>query len=120
LTESETLLKSSVRRLSSHRPLVLPTTLVLTSNSGGQVVVKLILVVVAVTLVLCGWDPKTRLPVVHGLVLAREVNSLALMTVAATLGEGAGALGELRGDGGVLGDPVGKSVFAVLDDTVMR
>jgi hypothetical protein len=51
--------------------------------------------------------------------LAREVNSLALVTIAAALGEGTRALGELGRDGSVLGDPVGKSILAVLDDTVM-
>ena len=91
----------------------------LTSNNGGHIVVKLITVFIAVTLVLSSWNPETGLPVVHGLVLAREVNSLTLVTVAAALGESAGALGELRGDGGVLGNPVGKSILAVLDDTVV-
>jgi hypothetical protein len=107
------------RRLCRNGPLVLAAAL-LTSNGGGHVVFKLITVFVAVTLVFSGGDPETGLPVIHGLVLAREVNSLALVTVAAALGESAGALGELRGDGGVLGDPVGESILAVLDDTVVR
>jgi hypothetical protein len=119
LTESGILLIPSVRRLSSDRSLVLAATLVVASNSGSDIIVKVITVFVAVTLlVFRRWDPETGLPVIEGLVLAGEIDALALMTVAAALGESAGALGELGGDGGVLGDPVGKSILAVLDDTI--
>jgi hypothetical protein len=46
--------------------------------------------------------------------------ALALVAdlVTAALGECAGASGELGGDGGVLRDPVCKSILAILDDAV--
>lgn len=107
-----------MRRLSSNNPLVLATALVLTSDGGSDIVVK-IFALVAVALVLLGRNPQARLPV-EGLVLAREVNTLAhvAVLVAATLRKGARSLGELGGDGGVLRHPVGKGILAVLDDAV--
>lgn len=58
--------------------------------------------------------------VVERRVLGREVVAVALGAgldeVAATGGQRAGAGGELGGHGGVLADPVGQRVLAVLDD----
>jgi hypothetical protein len=56
--------------------------------------------------------------VVDGRVLSGQVVTLvAGGNVGATaLGQGPGAGGELRGDGGVSGDPVSEGVLAVLDD----
>lgn len=97
-------------------PLLL-TAAVFASNSGASLVDLLVLV--AVTSVLGSRDPQARLAAVEGLVLAGQVNRLAsvLAAVAAALGEGASASGELGGDGSVLLDPVRERVFAVLDDT---
>lgn len=73
------------------------------------------------TTVLTGRDPRVAIAL-HGLVLVGEVDALALAVLGgvglAALGEGAGAGGELGGDGRVGGDPVGERVFAVLDDAV--
>jgi hypothetical protein len=81
----------SVRHLCSN-PLLLTTTLMLASNGRVDIVIKVVTVFVAVTLVLCGRNPKTRLPV-KGLVLTREVNPLtAAGSVTTALGQGAGAL----------------------------
>ena len=93
----------------------------LAGNGGCVLVLKLVTVLVAIVLVLRGRDPQTRLPV-QGLVLAREVDTLTVATalVAAALRKGARSLGELGRDRGVLGNPVGKSILAVLDDTVRR
>jgi hypothetical protein len=92
----------------------------LTSDSRGNIVIEIVTVLVAVALVLGSRDPQARLPV-EGLVLAREVNTLAKVAVlvAATLREGARSLGEFGGDGGVLRYPVGKSILAILDDAVL-
>lgn len=60
---------------------------------------------------LAGRDPHARLTV---LVLTREV--VARCLVATALGKSACAGGELGADGGVLLDPVGESILAVLDD----
>jgi hypothetical protein len=108
-----------VRRLSSYDPLVLTTTLVLTSDGGGDVVIKVVTILIAVALVLASRDPQAGLPI-EGLVLSREVNTLAKVAVlvATTLGEGARSLGELGGDRGVLRHPVGKGILAILDDAV--
>lgn len=91
------------------------------AGDGGGGLVTLLLVV-AVTSVLGRRDPQARLAAVEGLVLAREIDRLAsvLAAVATALREGAGALGELGGDGGVLLDPVGEGVFAVLNDTMKK
>lgn len=91
------------------------------AGDGGTSLINL-LVIVAVTSVLRSRDPQTGLAAVKGLVLARQVDGLTsvLAAVAAALREGTGALGELRGDGGVLLDPVGEGVFAVLDDSWRR
>jgi hypothetical protein len=78
-----------------------------------------LLVVVAVTSVLGCRNPQAGLATVEGLVLTGQVDSLtSVLTVAAALGESAGAGGQLGGNGGVLLDPVGERVFAVLDDAV--
>ena len=115
---SETLAITSARRLCSDGSLLLAATL-LASNGRVDVVIEVITVFVAVTLVLRSRDPETRLPVVEGLVLAGQIDTItAAGSIASALGQSAGALRQLGGDGGVLGDPVGESVFAVLDDTV--
>ena len=90
----------------------------LAGNRGRDVVA--LFIVVTVTSVLRSGDPQTRLAAVKRLVLTRQVNRLAsvLAAVATTLREGARASGEFRGDGCVLLDPVGKRVFAILDDAV--
>lgn len=83
-------------------------------NGGGRDLV--VLVVVVVSLVLAGGDPETGLAVLEGLVLAGEVVALTGVAGSATLGESARAGGKLGADGGVLLDPVGESILAVLDD----
>jgi hypothetical protein len=84
----------SIRHLSSN-PLLLATALMLASNGRVDIVIKVVTIFVAVTLVLCGRNPKTRLPI-KGLVLAREVNTItAAGSVATALRQGAGALGQL-------------------------
>lgn len=117
--------KTSVRRLGSNVSLVL-TAALLASQSRVNIIVIILeiitVLVAAVALMLGSGDPKSGLPVVEGLILAREVMTLALTLtggVAAALGEGAGALGQLGGDGRVLGDPVGQGVFAVLNDAML-
>lgn len=110
--------RTSTKRLCGDWPLLLTATL-LRGNGGVDVVVNVVAVVIAVALVLAGGNPETRLPVVKGLVLAGEVDTLTTASgVAATLGQGAGALGQLGRDGGILGDPVGEGILAVLDDAV--
>lgn len=118
MTDSGTLLDSSVGHLSSNNPLVLATTLMFASNSGVDVVVKVLTVLVAITVVLRCGNPETRLPV-EGLVLAGKVDTLAVVTVAAALRESARSLREFGGDGGVLRHPVGKGILAVLDDAIV-
>lgn len=88
----------------------------LASNCG----VNVVLIVVTVALVLSGRNPKTRLSVVKVLVLTGKVDAFTLGSVAAALRQCAGALRELGGHGSVLRDPVGKGVFAVLDDAATR
>jgi hypothetical protein len=84
----------SIRHLSSN-PLLLATALMLASNGRVDIVIKVVTIFVAITLVLCGRNPKTRLPI-KGLVLAREVNTItAAGSVATALRQGAGALGQL-------------------------
>ena len=82
----------------------------------------LIVVLVAVSvMVLAGGDPEVAVArLLHGGVLAGKVDGLTLVAVVATaLGKSAGAGREGRADGGVLLDPVGERVLAVLDDAVM-
>jgi hypothetical protein len=88
------------------------------AGDGRRSLVAL-LIIVAVTSVLGSRDPQARLTTLERLVLARQINGLAsvLAAVAAALREGTGASRHLGGDGGVLLDPVGKRVFAILDDT---
>lgn len=117
--QSSSLPLLSARRLSSDWPLLLTTTLVLASNSRVDVVVKVVTVFVAVTLVLRGRDPETRFPAVKRLVLTRQINTVtATGSIATALGQGAGALGQLGGDRGVLRNPVGQGILAILNDTV--
>lgn len=89
------------------------------AGNGGAGLVNL-LILVTVATVLGSRDPQARLAAVKGLVLARKVYGLTsvLAAVAAALGEGAGARRELRRDGGVLLNPVGEGVFAVLNNPV--
>lgn len=88
----------------------------LASNGGRGIILEILAVLVAVTLVLGGGDPKTGLPAIKGLVLAREVDTLAV-AVAAALRESARALRQLGGDRGILRDPIGQGIFAILDDS---
>ena len=76
----------------------------------------LLLLVILTRLVLAGGDPEAGLAVLKRLVLAGEVVALLVLTVVAALGESASASRELGRDGGVLLDPVGERVLAVLDD----
>jgi hypothetical protein len=87
------------------------------AGDGGAGLVDLVVLVAVAAVLGCG-DPQARLAAVERLVLAGQVDGLALVlaAVAAALGEGARAGGQLGGDGGVLLDPVGERVFAVLDD----
>ena len=62
---------------------------------------------------LSGVDPAVAVAL-ERLVLTSQIDALVLG--AAALGKGAGAGAEFGGDGGVLCDPVGEGVFAVLDD----
>lgn len=89
-------------------------------DSGAGLINLLIIVTVAP--VLGGRDPQAGLTAVKGLVLTGEVDGLAsvLAAVSAALGESAGARRELGRDGGVLFDPVGERVFAVLDNAGYR
>lgn len=65
------------------------------------------------------WDPKGALTVLHAAVLAREVvTDTFTHIVLTTLGKVASTSAEGWLDRGVGGDPVGKGVFAVLDDAV--
>lgn len=67
---------------------------------------------------LCCWDPKAGLPVTERLVLVRKVHSLTTVSALAALGKRARTDGKLRADGSILSDPVGQSVFAVLDNAM--
>ena len=78
----------------------------------------LLIIFIVATLVRAGWDPETALTVLHSLVLTGKVNGLTLVTVLAALGQSAGASGELGANSSVLLDPVGKSIFAILDDAI--
>jgi hypothetical protein len=115
----------SVGRSSSDVSLVLTATL-LASQGGVDVIVVILKVITfliaTIALMLRSRDPKTRLSVIKGLILTREIMTLALALtggVTTTLGEGAGALGQLGGNRGVLGDPIGEGVFAVLNDAIL-
>lgn len=91
----------------------------LASNSRVDIVIKVVTVFVTVTLVLRSRNPETRFPAVKRLILAGQINPVtATGSVATALGQGSGALGELRGNGRVLGNPIGQGVFAILNDTV--
>ena len=91
----------------------------LAGNGGVNIVIEIITIIVAVTLMLCSGDPEARLPAVEGLVLTGQINTIAALAVlvTATLGKGTRALRELGGNRGVLGNPVGKGVLAILNDT---
>jgi hypothetical protein len=113
---SGTLLSRPLAHSSCGNPLLLAAAVF--AGNGGASLIDL-LVVVAVTSVLGRRDPQAGLAAVERLVLARQVNGLtSVLTVAAALGEGARASGKLGRDGGVLLDPVGEGIFAVLDDTI--
>jgi len=77
----------------------------------------LLLLAALIFSVCTGWNPEAGFAVLHAAVLAGEVNALAHLLVA-TLGKVAGACAEGWLDGSVGGDPVCKSVLAVLDDAV--
>ena len=65
------------------------------------------------------WHPQPTLAVLHARVLAAQIDALARVAgfLVTALREGAGAGGELGGDGGVGRDPVCEGVFTFLDDT---
>src|SRR3569833_30068 len=86
--------------------------------AGHVVVVLLVLLVFVVGTALVVPGVVLRVSVVERSVLAREVVTLGagLDVVAAALREHAGAVRQLGRDGGLLGDPVGERVLAVLDD----
>ena len=69
------------------------------------------------------WDPKAALAILHGLVLARKIDTLARGTGAAvllaTLAKVAGTGAEFGGDGRVGSNPIREGVFAILDDAVV-
>jgi hypothetical protein len=65
--------------------------------------------------VLGGRNPQARLAAVKRLVLARQVDGLAVLAVAAALRKGARAGGELGRDRRVLLDPVREGILAILD-----
>ena len=66
-----------------------------------------------------GGDPQSALTILHAAVLTREVVADAFThVILATLRKVASASAERWFDGSVSGDPVGKGVFAVLDDTI--
>ena len=86
----------------------------------GLSVVELILVIVLVC-VSAGWNPLTRLAVLVWGILSRQVVAALGVTsnkVAAALRKVASTSRELGVDGGLGVDPVGKSIFAVLDDSL--
>lgn len=82
-------------------------------GGGGDI---LIVILVLVSLVLAGGDPQARLAVLERLVLAGKVVTLAGVAGSTALGESARAGGKAGLDGGVLLDPVGEGILAVLDD----
>ena len=90
MTDSGALFIPSATDLSSHHSLLLSATVVLASNGRCVFFIKLVTVLIAVTLVLSGRDPQTRLPV-KGLVLSGEIDALTVATalVAAALGKSA-------------------------------
>lgn len=107
--------KSQARCLCCNWPLLLATAL-LGGDGGVDIVIDVVAVVVAVALMLGGRNPEPRLAV-ERLVLVGEINAITTASgITATLRQGARALRELGGDGGVLGDPIGEGVLAVLDD----
>lgn len=77
-----------------------------------------LVVVFLLALVLGGWDPHaTRAVALHWGVLVGKIDGLAgVVAVLAALGKSAGAGAELAGNGGVLLDPVGERILAVLND----
>jgi len=95
---------------------VLLTAAGLAVDGGGCDLI--IVIVVLVSLVLAGRDPKAGLAVLERLVLAGKVVARTGVTGSATLGESARASGELGADSSVLLDPVGESILAVLDDSL--
>jgi hypothetical protein len=111
-------LRTSLR---TNRPLLF-TASSLSGDGRWDIVLQVLIVVSVTSLVLRGRNPKTRLSVIKGLILVREIDTLLVVTggVLATLGKGARTGRELRGHGSVLDNPIGEGIFAVLDDTVSR
>ncbi len=115
-----------------HLPLLLPTPFLAIGSSAWVshhvliIVIFLFFVFVGMlrvnrsTLMLARGHPQARLTIIQRLILRGEIDRLTMVTtnaLLATLRESTSAGAELRLDGGVLSDPVGKSIFAVLDDT---
>ena len=67
-------------------------------------------------------DPESTLAILQRLVLTGQVNTLTLvaLTICPALGQIAGTSTELGGNGGILGDPVGESILAVLNNPRCR
>jgi len=90
--------------------------------------IQLLLVVIVVASELLSRDPKPALAalhvsvfhvsIFHVRVLAGEIDTLAVGTLGAALREGPSTSGKLRRNGSIRLDPIGESVFAILDDTV--
>jgi hypothetical protein len=83
--------------------------------SHGRVVFLLVLVVIVA--VLGSGNPHAGFAVLHRLVLVGEIKAF-LTAVLAALRKGSGTCWELSAHGSILRDPVGESVFAVLNDAV--
>lgn len=89
---SESLQTALTASLCGNGPLLLATP-GLSRNRGRRIVLE-VLVLVTVTLVLVSGNPESRLPVVEGLVLVGEVNTLLVVAsgILAALRKSAGAL----------------------------
>jgi hypothetical protein len=103
--------------LGFHGSLLLPTS---RYPVGRIILLFFILMIILVLSVGIGGDPEAALTVLHRLVLASEVDASALHALLAALRKVAGTRAELGRYGSVLLDPVGKGVFAILDDPIEK
>ncbi len=110
-----------MRDLSRRKPLLLPPPDLSVPVPLNLFLLFLLIVVLEFSMRV-GRHPQSALAILHAGILAAQIDALALVAVflVAALGEGAGAGGELGGDGGVGGDPVCEGVFAFLNDAVGR
>ena len=66
-------------------------------------------------------DPKPTLTILKGSVLACKIDAFGVaVACSAALRKRTCAIADLGGDGGIGRDPVGESVFAVLNGAVMK